>query len=894
MSSLPWDPPFILLDLFGYIFRAWHALPPLSTRDGTPTQVVYGVAQMVLRLMNEYPSSPIAGVTEAPGKTWREEVYPEYKAHRPPPPQELLSQIPITFELISALGIPLFSLPTFEADDLIAGIARKLEREGKEVLIVTSDKDLLQLVTLRIRVLEPMKGEIFTPEKVQEKWGVPPSLLPDLLALIGDPVDGIPGVKGIGKVRAREILAGGHSLSELLEHPERIPAPFRDPIVNASETIRRSLNLITLPGPESFPELPPLPSTPPQPQWEKVKELFEKLEFYSLLRRIAGTERTKGNSSLAEKIRIATDLPEIQRYLQRDLLAFDTETTSLDITQLELVGVSLANTGEEAIYIPIRHRTGPNVDQAFLSLLKQWAEDPEKKKIGHNLKYDLNVLRRYGIELKGIAGDTMILSYLLDPDAPQGHGLDPLAERLLKYEPTRYEEVVRSGDFSDLPVETASLYSGEDVILTQRLYELLLPRLKEERLYELYERVELPLIPILASMEWWGIRVNPDKLQTLRAKVLERMERIAEEIFAMVGHPFNLQSPRQVEAVLFDELKLSEKGIRRTKTGVRTTSAEALERLRSAHPVVEKILEHRTLAKLLRTYIDSLLASISPITKRIHPQFHQAVAATGRITSQDPNLQNIPIRDPLGARLRSAFEAEPGFLFVGVDYSQLELRIMAHLSGDSALLSAFQQGEDLHRKTASELFHVPMEEVTPELRRQAKTINFGLIYGMGPQRLAEELQIPLSEAEGILERYFARYPGVRRYQEEVIRSAEERGYVTTILHRKRWIPGIRSPDRRERAQAERMAINTPIQGSAADLMKLAMIELDRLLKERSPRSRILLQVHDELLIEVPEEEVEGILPSIEACLTGVYPLSIPLTLHLGVGRTWREAHGEGS
>lgn len=892
MSPLSLFPPVILLDLFGYIFRAWHALPPFSTREGIPTQVIYGVAQMLLKLKGEYPQSPIYAITEPPGKTWREEEFPEYKAHRPPPPPELLSQIPMTFKLISALGIPILSHPPLEADDLIALYARKLETEGKEVLVVSSDKDLLQLASPKIRILEPVKGEIYTPEKVIEKWGVPPQLLPDLLALVGDPVDGIPGIKGIGKMRAQKILQKGTPLSYLLDHPEEISEPYRKILLDEKESIRRGIRLITLPGPGTLTDLPPLPLTLPTPRWEEVEELFEKLEFYTLLRRLPTEKKARETSSLAEKVRIITDLSEIERFLHKEFLAFDTETTSLDITRLELVGISLAPSAEEAIYIPIGHKKGMNVEGGFFSLLKAWAEDPEKKKIGHNLKYDIHVLRRYGIELKGIAGDTMILSYLLDPDASTGHGLDALAERLIKHRPIRYEDLVKSGDFSDLPVESASIYSGEDVLLTQRVFEILIPRLKEEGLYDLYEKVELPLIPVLASMEWWGIRVNPEKLHTLRAEVWERMERIAEEIFGLIGHPFNLQSPRQIEAVLFDELKLNERGIRRTKTGVRTTSADVLEKLRSAHPVVEKILEHRTLSKLLRTYIDSLLTSISPVTNRIHPQFHQAVAATGRLTSQDPNLQNIPIRDPLGVKLRSAFEPEPGFLFVGADYSQLELRIMAHLSGDPALLSAFKQGEDLHRKTASELFHVPMEAVTPELRRQAKTINFGLIYGMGPPRLAEELNVSLTEAEEILRRYFSRYPGVRRYQEEMVRTAEKLGYVTTILHRKRWIPGIRSQNRRERAQAERIATNTPIQGSAADLMKLAMIKLDRLLKERSPRSRILLQVHDELLLEVPEAEVEGLLPSIEECLTGVYPLSIPLTLHLGVGRNWREAHGE--
>lgn len=888
-SLLPSSPPLILLDLNGYIFRAWHALPPLSTRSGIPTQVVYGVAQMLLKLLREYPRSPMGAVMDAPGKTWREERFPEYKAHRPPAPEGLVQQIPIALELVEALGVPVLTLPGYEADDLIAALARKSAREGREVLIVSGDKDLLQLVGEAIKVFDPMRELLYTPKEVREKWGVPPARLPELLALSGDAVDGIPGVPGIGKKRALEILGSAPTLADLLADPQRIPAAYRKRVLAARERIEEGLRLITLPQPEELPLLPELPLAPPQPDWEKVRSLLKNLEFHSLLKRLP--EGKEERRFLEERnIRIVTDLAEVAGLFEAEELAFDTETTSLDPHAARLVGLSIARHSQEAFYIPLQHREGGNASYAeFLPLLKAYAEDERRRKIGHNLKYDLKILKSLGIELRGIAGDTMIASYLLDPDAPEGHGLNAVAYRILQHRMITYEEVARGGDFTGVGIAEAARYSGEDALVTLRLHELLTPRLKAEGLYSLYQEIELPLIPVLAHMEWWGIRVNEEKLRALKEELTSRMAQLEQEIYEIVGHPFNLQSPRQVEAVLFDELKLSVRGMRRTKTGARTTRAEVLERLKDSHPVVAKILEHRSYAKIVQTYLEALLRFLSPVTGRIHPQFHQAVAATGRLSSSDPNLQNIPAREEWGERLRDAFEAEPGYLFLGADYSQLELRVLAHLAEEPVLMEAFQKGEDLHSATARELFHV--EEVTPELRQRGKTLNFGMVYGMGAQRVAQELSIPLKEAEAVLERTFARYPRVRLYQEAMIRHALEHGYVTTLMGRKRWIPAIHSQDPRERSQAERIAINTPVQGSAADLMKLGMIRIYRILKERFPRVRLLLQVHDELLFEVPEEELPQVEPLVKEMLEQVYPLKVPLKVHLGVGETWQKAHG---
>jgi DNA polymerase-1 len=875
-------PGILLLDLSGYIFRAFFALPPLTTKSGEPTQVIYGVTQMLLKLRDMYPSTSILSVGDHPAPTFRETLFPSYKEHRPPAPEELKKQIPPLKELVKKMGIPHIEKEGYEADDLLSVLAHTY-KEKTVVYIVTGDKDLLQLVGERVYAYDPLKEELYDKSKVERKWGFPPERIPELLALMGDPVDGIPGVPGIGEKRAREILSRG-SLPYLLEHPEEVPEKYREKWIRHKEQIALGYTLATLPRTiEGF--LPPPIPPPPSPNWEELREFFQRWEFFSLLKRIPKTD----DQTLTEKIQVETlSTEDFIELLSSPFLFIDLETTSLDPLSGEIISIGMARENGNPFYYKFPELR----EEQFrvLKALKEWLEDPHRKKGGHNLKFEYQIFLHYGIEMKGIEEDSMLLSYLLDPDSPSGHSLKHLSERYLGIPMKTYGEVTGGKELLRLPEESQKKYVGGDVVATRSLIQFLKPKVKEENLQEVYSKVEIPLIPVIAEMEYRGILVEKETLLLLKENFQKEMKETEEEIYHLAGHPFNLQSPRQVEKVLYDELKLQPLGFKKTKTGIRSTEGEVLEAMKEQHPVVEKILRYRTFYKLIHTYLDALLSAIHSKTRRIHPQFHQAVTATGRLSSSNPNLQNIPAKEEWGRKIRSAFIPEKGMVFLGLDYSQLDLRVLAHLSEDPDLVRFFQEGKDLHTQTAMELFHKKAEEVTPEIRRMAKTINFGLIYGMGEKRLAQELKITQKEAEEILTRYFSRFPGVKEYQEKVIRSAEELGYVTTLSGRKRWIPGIRSGDTRIRSQGIRMAINTPVQGSSADLMKMGMISVFQYLKTKSRKSALLLQVHDAILLEVPEEEGETLLNEIRTILEEVYPLKVPLVVDGKLGYTWKDVH----
>ncbi len=899
----PRRPFLVLVDGSSYLYRAFHAMPPLTTSRGEPTGAVYGVVNMLRRLLKEYDPRYVAVVFDAPGKTFRDELYAAYKAHRPPMPEELAAQIAPLKEIIAALGLPIVEVPGVEADDVIGTLARRAAAAGWEVLVSTGDKDMAQLVDERIRLVNTMTDTYYDRAAVIERFGVPPERIVDWLALVGDSSDNIPGVPGVGPKTAAKWLQQYGSLEEIVRRAEEIPGKAGEnlraaraaglELARALVTIRHDLDLPV--------ELEDLERRAPASR--RLRDLYRRLEFKQWL---AELERDEPAAAAAEAAaygagyETVTEEAALTRWIERlraaGEFAFDTETTDLDAISAELVGVSFACAPGEAAYVPLAHRypgaPAQIARERALALLKPLLEDTAVGKICQNAKYDLVVLAGLGIALAGLRDDTMLESYVLDPSATR-HDMDSLALKYLGYKTLKYEEVAGKGkhqiDFGAVPLAQATAYAAEDADVTLRLHRVLRPRLAEHPgLERVYREIEMPLVPVLARMERHGVMIDAERLRRQSEEIARRLERMEQEIFAAAGERFNLGSPKQIQEVLFEKLKLPV--LKKTPTGQPSTAEEVLAELALDYPLPALILEHRGLAKLKSTYTDKLPQMIHPRTGRVHTSYNQAVAATGRLSSSEPNLQNIPVRTEEGRRIRQAFVAPPGWRLMSADYSQIELRIMAHLSGDANLIHAFAHGRDIHRVTAAEVFGVPLDHVSEEMRRHAKAINFGLIYGMSAFGLARQLRIPREAAEAYIERYFARYPGVKAYVERTREQARTQGYVETLFGRRLYLPEIRVSNQARRAAAERAAINAPMQGTAADLIKLAMIAVDRWIAAAGSRIKMIMQVHDELVFEVPEEEVEHARREVRRLMEGVATLSVPLVVDIGLGSNWDEAH----
>ena len=883
----------LLIDGSSYLYRAYYALPHLSNRKGEPTGAILGFVNMLQKALREAEPTHAAVVFDARGKTFRNEIDAEYKAHRPPMPEDLAEQVEGIHEVVRAMNLPLIMEPGWEADDVIGTLALKALEKGYEVTIVTGDKDFLQLLRPGLTIYDGMHDRWLDEATAKKKFGVEPARVVDAMALIGDSSDNVPGVKGVGPKTAATLLERFGTLDALLERSEEIESTsLRRKIEEGKQDALRSRQLVRIvtdvPLQIDVDDLKVRP-----PDMERLRELFQRWEFTRLIEHL--TPRTAVARDDYHVVRSEEDFEALIRRLEEaEAFALDTETTSRDPMRAELVGLSFAVAGGWAAYLPVAHRyegAPPQLDsEEVLRRLRPLIEDAARKKYLQNAKYDWLVLYRHGVHLRGIAGDPMLLDYLLDPGQPS-HGLDVIAQRELGHTCISFKEVAGSGKaqktFDQVPIEVAAPYACEDADVTFRLVERLEPRVREAGLWPLYEALEQPLSLVLARMELAGVKVDQDALEALSRAYGERIARLESEIYALAGRRFSILSPKQLGTVLFEELRLPVK--KRTKTGP-STDVSVLEALAELHPLPKAVLQYRALTKLKSTYIDALPGLIHPETGRIHTSFSQTTAATGRLASSDPNLQNIPIRTEDGRRIREAFVAEEGYLLVSADYSQIELRILAALSGDPALSEAFRQGEDVHARTASEILGVPLEEVTGEQRRIAKAINFGILYGMSAFRLARDLGIERREAQAFIDEYFERYAGVKAWIDQTLAQARETGMVRTLFGRRRLLPDIHSKNRTVRAAVERIAINTPIQGTAADIIKRAMLRVDRDLGQVSPEARLILQVHDELLVEAPAAEAEAVGRYLASTMEEAASLAVPLKVEVGIGRNWAAAH----
>lgn len=892
--------PVFLIDGQSYIYRAFYAVRGLTNSEGLPTNAIFGVVNMLHRIHDEHAPSHLGMVLDAPGKNFRHRAYPEYKANRASMPEELRAQIPHIKAVVGAYRIPILELAGYEADDIIATLATRWERAGAEVVIVSGDKDLMQVVSDRVTMLDTMQDKRIGPAEVHAKFGVEPGRVVEVQALMGDPTDNIPGVPGVGEKTAIKLIAEWNDLDGVLENGAAIKGKLGERVREHADLARLSKTLATLdrdvPLPVSVDDL-----AVTEPDRGRLRELFGTFEFRRLLDALdaegapSGTSEEEAPAAAPagryETVRTPAQLAVVvQAVRAAGTFCLDTETTALEAIDAELVGVALAVEEERAWYVPVAHPAddAPQLDrETALEAIRDLLADDSLTLVGQNLKYDLTVLANYGVRSANRLTDTMLASYLLNP--AQRHNLDALAHEHLGYAMLSYSAVTDDAEknFADVAVAEATRYAGEDADITLRLARRLLPRLEDEGMAALFSEVETPLIPVLVEMERTGIRVDPAVLAGLSDEFGGKLHRLEEEIHALAGESFNIASPKQLQHILFDKLELPP--VKKTKTGP-STDQSVLERLADKHPLPEKILSYRGFAKLRSTYVDALSKLIRADTGRVHTSFNQSVAATGRLSSTNPNLQNIPIRTEEGRRIRTAFVPEPGWTLLSADYSQIELRLLAHISRDPVLTEAFRTGQDVHARTAAEIFDTEMDAVTSEQRREAKTINFGIIYGMGAQRLARTLRIPFKTAQEYIAQYFARYQGIKAYMDEVVASAREYGYVTTLRGRRRYVPDLHSKSSQLLSAAERVAINTPIQGTAADIIKLAMLAIAARLRVSGLRARMLLQVHDELLFEVPEDETDRVGALVRESMEQVMPLEVPLRVDVGSGRNWAEAH----
>jgi len=893
--------PLILVDGSSYLYRAFHALPPLSTSTGQPTGAVLGVLNMLQKLVSEHEPDRMAVVFDAKGKTFRDEIFEEYKANRPPMPDDLRAQIDPLLEAIEAMGLPLLRVAGVEADDVIGTLASRDAAAGLPVLVSTGDKDMAQLVDGRIRLVNTMTGTELDTAGVNDKFGVRPDQIVDYLALVGDSSDNIPGVPRVGPKTAAKWLSEYDSIEGIKANAGDIRGKVGESLRDNLDRLDLSRQLATIVcdldldvGPEDLSRR--------QPDLARLRALYTRLELSSLLRQLPADEEDTAKAADSVSAAYETVLDEqglsrwIDRFRSAELTAFDTETDSLDYMKARIVGVSLSVETGHAAYIPLAHDYPGAPDQLdrdqVLEKLRPLLEDPDVRKVGHHLKYDAHVLENHGIHLAGIEHDTMLESYVLNSTATR-HDMDSVALRYLGHPTIHYEDVAGKGakqlSFNEVPLEQAAPYAAEDADVTLRIHRDLWPRLKDTgRLAGVYRDMEIPLIPILQVMERTGVLLDTDMLQRQSQELSGEMRRLETEAHRTAGGPFNLGSPKQLQEILFERLGLPV--IRKTPKGQPSTAEDVLDELAVQHELPGLILRHREMAKLKSTYTDKLPSQVDPRTGRVHTSYHQAVAATGRLSSSDPNLQNIPIRTPEGRRIRQAFVPEPGYLLVAADYSQIELRIMAHLSGDEGLIGAFREDADIHTATAAEVFGAEPGSVSPEQRRSAKAINFGLIYGMSAFGLARQLNVDRSAAQEYVDLYFARYPGVKAYMERTRTRAREAGFVETVFGRRLYLPDIASRNPQRRQYAERSAINAPMQGTAADIIKRAMIAVAAWRARRGADTRLIMQVHDELVFEVPENELDAVIPEIIACMSGAAELSVPLRVDVGRGANWDEAH----
>ncbi len=888
------SPQLCLVDGSSYLYRAFHALPSLTNAEGQPTGAIFGVANMLRRLTEQYDPERVAVVFDAPGKTFRHEAYEDYKANRPPMPDELRSQIEPLHELVDAMGLKRLVIEGVEADDVIATLTRRARGDGLDVLISSGDKDLAQLVDDGVVLEDTMQDKRYDPAAVEEKFGVGPALIADLLALTGDSSDNIPGVEKVGPKTAAKWLKQFGSLDALIERADEVGGKIGDNLRAALDTIPLSRELVALDEQvELGIELDEL--RPAGADQARMIELLKRFGFATWLKQYSEADEIRDSELEVETVTTRAGLNALVETLEKaELIAFDTETTSLEALEADLVGFAFAVGAGRAFYVPLAHADQDNEFSAeeAIEALRPVLEDADHPKVGQHLKYDLNVLERAGVNLAGIAHDTMLESYLYHSTATR-HDMDSLAARYLGRQTTSFEAVAGKGKkqvtFDQVPVETAADYAGEDAEVTLALHEHLWPKLEAlDGPRRVYQELEIPLIPVLARMERTGVALDVDQLAAQSREIEQRMDELIEQAHGEAGQEFKLGSTKQLREILFDKLGLEPR--RKTPGGQPSTAEDVLQELAAEHELPRIILEHRGLAKLKSTYTDRLPEKVNRDTGRVHTHYHQAIAATGRLSSTDPNLQNIPIRTAEGRRIRKAFIAPEGTTLLAADYSQIELRIMAHLSGDERLLQAFADGEDIHQATAAEVFGQAIDEVEPEQRRAAKAINFGLMYGMSAWGLSRQLELPRSEAEHYIERYFERYPGVKDFMERIRKQAREDGYVETLFGRRLWADEIRSRNPARRQAAERAAINAPMQGTAADIIKRAMIDVDAWIQADKIPARLVMQVHDELVLEVDNGALEAVTDGVVDRMRAAARLDVVLEVDAGTGKDWESAH----
>lgn len=898
--------PIVLVDGSSYLYRAFHALPMLTTSQGHNTGAVRGVISMLRRLLIDYPQSPVVVVFDAKGRTFRDDMYDQYKAQRPPMPDELREQVEPIHSIVRAMGLPLLCVEGVEADDVIGTLAQQASDQGRAVVISTGDKDMAQLVNEHTTLVNTMTDTVMDVQGVEAKFGIPPTLIIDFLALMGDKVDNIPGVAGVGEKTALGLIQGLGSLDDIYTNLDKVAElSFRGAKTMAAkleaekDSAYLSYRLATIKT-DVVLEQSPGDLTNGEPDKEALVDWFTKMEFRSWLDEALEGEEAPIAQAVELDYEIVTEQARLEAWLEQlssaDLFAFDTETTSLNYMEARVVGVSFAVEGGVAAYVPLAHDYLGAPEQldrdSVLAQLKPLLEDENQAKVGQNLKYDASVLSNHDITLRGIAFDTMLESYVLDSTATR-HDMDSLALKYLGQKTIHFEEIAGKGakqlTFNQIKVEEAGPYAAEDADITLRLHQALWPKLEGQgSLTGVFTDIEVPLVPVLSKIERQGALISRELLAKQSGELGTRLEELKSQAYDLAGEEFNLGSPKQLGEILFNKLELPI--IKKTPKGAPSTAEDVLVELALDYPLPKLLLEYRSLSKLKSTYTDKLPEMVNATTGRVHTSYHQAVTATGRLSSSDPNLQNIPIRTQEGRRIRQAFIAPPGYKIVAADYSQIELRIMAHLSGDPGLLKAFGEGQDVHRATASEVFEVDLDEVSGEQRRKAKAINFGLIYGMSAFGLAKQLHLGRNEAQQYIERYFERYPGVADYMDRTRALAKEQGYVETLFGRRLYLPEINARNKMRVQAAERTAINAPMQGTAADIIKKAMLSVDRWLGQGGVDARMIMQVHDELVLEVAAGEVASVSGELCTLMSGAASLDVPLLVEAGVGDNWDEAH----
>ncbi len=923
---IPMNKTLLLVDGSSYLYRAFHAMPDLRGPEGAPTGAIYGMINMLRRLRKDYPDAEyMACVFDAKGKTFRDDLYAEYKAQRASMPDDLVRQIEPIHEAVRAMGWPILMVEGIEADDVIATLAVAAVRHGMNTVISTGDKDLAQLVNEHVTLVNTMSGEILDRDGVQAKFGVPPERIVDYLTLIGDTVDNVPGVEKVGPKTAVKWLTQYGTLDGIVEHAAEIKGVVGENLRRALDWLPQAKVLITVKTDcdlsAQMTEIPESLTQKPEDA-EAMIAFFKRNGFKSWLRELTEDTASPGSANAAaiaattalapQGALFGEDVPEVEkhyetvwtvadldRWLQKinaaELTALDTETTSLEPMQAQLVGISLCCEPGVAAYIPLAHRYQDAPEQLsrdlVLKKLRPWLEDVSKAKVGQNLKYDSHIFANHGVALRGIVHDTLLQSYVFE--SHRSHDMDSLALRHLNHKTITFQDVCGKGAsqlcFDQVDIARATEYAAEDADITLQLHQRMFPHVAADAgLSFIYEKIELPTAVVLQKVERNGVLIDPALLATQSHELGKRMLGIEQHAYELAGQPFNLGSPKQIGEIFFEKMKLPV--VKKTPSGAPSTDEEVLQKLAEDYPLPKLLLEYRGLSKLKSTYTDKLPKMIDPTTGRVHTNYAQAVAVTGRLSSNDPNLQNIPIRNAEGRRIREAFIAPPGSVIVSADYSQIELRIMAHISGDENMLRAFAEGEDIHRATAAEIFGVARGDVSSEQRRYAKVINFGLIYGMSAFGLAGNLGIERSAAQSYIEKYFYRFSGVKRYMDDTRLEAKARGYVQTVFGRRLWLPEINSPNGPRRQGAERAAINAPMQGTAADLIKLAMIAVQAWLEAEKLQTKMIMQVHDELVLEVPETELALVREKLPELMRKVAELKVPLIAEVGVGKNWDEAH----